>query len=75
MNRLLEAVTLNFAVADGNLFCAPCMTNADLGSVVNRGPAFVAGEGAPHALIVVPVGAHTDPGHAAPADKCSGDLR
>jgi hypothetical protein len=46
---------------------APYLTNADLG--VDRGdlgpdgnpsgPAFVAGEGTPHALIIVPIGAHT----------------
>jgi hypothetical protein len=47
------------------MFYAPYLTNADLGSVVNRGPAFVAGEGTPHALIIVPVGAHTGPDHAA----------
>ena len=57
------------------MFYAPYLTNADLGSVVNRGPAFVAGEGTPHALIIVPVGAHTDSGHAAPADERSDDLR
>jgi hypothetical protein len=50
----------------------PYLTNADLG--VDRsdlgpdgnpsGPAFVAGEGTPHALIIVPLGAHAG-GHAA----------
>ncbi len=45
------------------MFYGPYMTNADLGSDGNpRGPAFVAGEGTPHALIIVPVGTreHTD---------------
>jgi hypothetical protein len=41
------------------MFYGPYMTNADLGSDGNLGgPAFVAGEGTPHALIIVPVGAH-----------------
>jgi len=54
------------------MFYAPYLTNADLGSDGNpRGPAFVANEGAPHALIIVPIGAHTVPGHA-PVDKRSG---
>ena len=54
------------------MFYAPYLTNADLG--VDRknldsdgnpsGPAFVAGEGTPHALIIVPIGAHTGPSHA-----------
>jgi len=53
------------------MFYAPYLTNADLGSDGDLGPdgnpvgpAFVAGEGAPHALIIVPIGAHTGPGHA-----------
>lgn len=48
----------------------PYLTNADLGldgelgSDGNpAGPAFVAGEGSPHALIIVPVGTHTGPMH------------
>jgi hypothetical protein len=42
------------------MFYGPYMTNAELGSDGNRrGPAFVAGEGTPHALIIVPLGAHT----------------
>jgi hypothetical protein len=47
------------------MFYAPYLTNADLGSDGTLGPdgnpvgsAFVAGEGSPHALIIVPVGAH-----------------
>lgn len=41
------------------MFYGPYMTNADLGSDGNPGgPAFVAGEGTPHALIIVPVAAH-----------------
>jgi hypothetical protein len=54
------------------MFYAPYLTNADLGSDGNPGgPAFVAGEGTPHALINVPVGAHTGPAHAS-ADKRQG---
>jgi hypothetical protein len=46
------------------MFYGPYLTNADLGSDGTLdGPAFVAGEGTPHALIIVPVGAHTGPGH------------
>jgi hypothetical protein len=47
------------------MFYAPYMTNADLGSEgqAGAGPAFVAGEGTPYALIIVPVGTHTGPGH------------
>lgn len=45
------------------MFYGPYMTNADLGSDGNfSGPAFVAGEGSPHALIIVPLGTHS--GHA-----------
>jgi hypothetical protein len=41
------------------VFYGPYMTNADLGSDGNlTGPAFVAGESTPHALIIVPVGGH-----------------
>ena len=54
------------------MFYAPYLTNADLGSDGALGPdgnpggpAFVAGEGTPHALIIVPVGAHTEPWHTA----------
>ena len=53
------------------MFYGPYLTNADLGldgelgSDGNPvGPAFVAAEGTPHALIIVPVGAHTGPSHA-----------
>jgi hypothetical protein len=47
------------------MFYAPYVTNADLGSEgqAGGGPAFVAGEGTPYALIIVPVGTHTGPGH------------
>ncbi|HMF95205.1 MAG TPA: hypothetical protein VKE96_12955 [Vicinamibacterales bacterium] len=42
------------------MFYGPYVTNADLGSDGNPGgPAFVAGEGTPHALIIVPIGTHT----------------
>jgi hypothetical protein len=55
------------------MFYGPYLTNADLGSDGNlAGPAFVAGEGSPHALIIVPVGAHTDQGHAKPEKRPSG---
>jgi len=53
------------------MFHGPYLTNADLGldgelgSDGNPvGPAFVAAEGTPYALIIVPVGAHTGPSHA-----------
>jgi hypothetical protein len=48
------------------MFYAPYMTNSDPGSEGQAagGPAFVAGEGTPFALIIVPVGAHTDPVHS-----------
>ena len=48
------------------MFYAPYLTNADLGSdgQAGAGPAFVASEGTPYALIIVPVGTHTSPGHA-----------
>lgn len=41
------------------MFYGPYMTNADLGSDGDpSGPAFVAGEGSPHALMIVPLGVH-----------------
>ena len=41
------------------MFYGPYLTNADLGSDGNiAGPAFVAGEGSPHALIIVPLDGH-----------------
>jgi len=53
------------------MFYAPYLTNADLGldgtlgSDGNPvGPAFVAGEGSPHALIIVPVGEHPPADHS-----------
>ena len=53
------------------MFYAPYLTNADLGADGELGPdgnpvgpAFVAGEGSPYTLIIVPVGAHTGPSHA-----------
>ena len=46
------------------MFYAPYLTNADLGSDGNiAGPAFIAGEGSPHALIIVPLGPHTGKDH------------
>jgi len=51
------------------MFYGPYLTNADVGSDGNPGgQVFVAGEGTPHALIIVPVGAHTHPDHSS-ADK------
>ena len=45
------------------MFYGPYLTNADLGSDGSPGgPVFVAGEGSPHALIIVPVGAHANHG-------------
>jgi hypothetical protein len=48
------------------MFYAPYFKNADIGSEGQAagGPAFVAGEGSPFALVIVPVGAHTGPGHS-----------
>jgi hypothetical protein len=53
------------------MFYAPYLTNADLGLDGTLGPdgnpvgpAFVAGEGSPHALIIVPVGEHQSAGHS-----------
>ena len=48
------------------MFYAPYLTNAELGSGGQSagGPAFVAGEGTPYALIIVPVGAHEDLSHS-----------
>jgi hypothetical protein len=53
------------------MFYAPFLTNADLGLDDTLGPdgnpvgsAFVAGEGSPHALIIVPVGTHQNTGHS-----------
>src|SRR6516165_1604029 len=49
------------------MFYGPYLTNADVGSDGNlAGPTFVAGEGSPHALIIVPVGGHADQGHSTP---------
>ena len=52
------------------MFYAPYLTNAELGAAGPlgpdgnpAGPAFVAGEGTPHALIIVPVGAHSAANH------------
>ena len=60
------------------MFYAPYLTNADLGSDGDldpdgnpKGPAFVAGDGTPHALIIVPLGAHTGESHSA-VDNPSG---
>jgi hypothetical protein len=54
------------------MFYGPYLTNADLGvdgaSLASdgnpAGPIFVAGEGGPHALIIVPTGAHSTASHA-----------
>jgi hypothetical protein len=53
------------------MFYAPYLTNADLGlnDTIGPdgnpvGPAFVASEGSPHALIIVPIGAHQNAGHS-----------
>jgi len=48
------------------MFYAPYLTNAELGSGGQSagGPAFVAGEGTPYALIIVPVGAHAGSAHS-----------
>jgi len=53
------------------MFYAPYLSNADLGSDGTLGPdgnpvgpAFVAAEGSPHALIIVPVGAHNAAAHS-----------
>jgi hypothetical protein len=49
------------------MFYGPYLTNDDIGSDGNQaGPAFLALGGTPHALIIVPVGAHTGPAHASP---------
>jgi hypothetical protein len=47
------------------MFYAPYFKNADIGSEGQAagGPAFIAGEGSPFALIIVPVGAHTGTAH------------
>jgi hypothetical protein len=52
------------------MFYAPYLTNAELGlsgplgpDGNPDGPAFVAGEGTPHALIIVPVAAHSGANH------------
>jgi hypothetical protein len=52
------------------MFYAPYLTNAALGSSGELGPdgnpvgpAFVAAEGTPHALIIVPIGEHTGHSH------------
>jgi hypothetical protein len=52
------------------MFYAPYFKNADIGSegLAAGGPAFVAGEGSPFALVIVAVGAHTGPGHS-PSDS------
>jgi hypothetical protein len=52
------------------MFFGTHLTNADLGVGKELGPdgqpigpVYVAGEGSPYALVIVPVGAHTGPGH------------
>jgi len=57
------------------VFYGPYLTNADLGSDGNlAGPVFVAGEGTPQALIIVPLGAHDPAGHGT-VDKSSSGSR
>jgi len=57
------------------MFYAPYLTNADIGSDGNpAGPVFIPNEGSPHALIIVPLGAHAGAGHAS-ADKPSAGSR
>jgi hypothetical protein len=53
------------------MFYAPYLTNAELGSggQAAGGPAFVAGEGTPYALIIVPIGAHEGPAHSSAASQ------
>jgi len=53
------------------MFYAPYLTNADLGSEgqAAAGPAFVAGEETPSALIIVPVGPHDAGAGHGPTDK------
>jgi hypothetical protein len=53
------------------MFYAPYLTNADLGLDDTLGtdgnpvgPVFVAGEGSPYALIIVPIGKHQTAGHS-----------
>lgn len=54
------------------MFYGPYMTNADVGSDGNPGgPAFVAGEGTPHALIIVPLAGHEGTEHST-AEKRTG---
>ena len=54
------------------MFYGPYLTNADLGSDGNpAGPAFVVGEGGPHALVIVPLGPHADHRHTS-ANQSSG---
>jgi hypothetical protein len=52
------------------MFYGPYMTNADIGSEGQAagGPAFVAGEGSPYALVIVPVAEHGGPGNAPHGD-------
>jgi hypothetical protein len=46
------------------MFYGPYLTNADIGSDGSHsGPVFVAGEGTPQALLIVPLGPHAAPGH------------
>jgi hypothetical protein len=54
------------------MFYGTHLTNADIGSEgqAGGGPAFVVNDGAPHSLIIVPIGTHTGASHA-PADKRS----
>lgn len=55
------------------MFYGPYLTNADLESDSNlAGPVFVAGEGTPQALIIVPIGAHAAANHGTVDKNCGG---
>ncbi len=55
------------------MFYAPYLTNAELGSDGKPGaPAFVAAEGTPYALIIVPVVAHAGPDHPSTEKRSDG---
>ncbi len=56
------------------MFYARYLTNAELGSAgqTGGGPAFVAGEGTPFALVIVPVAAHEAAAHGGGAGAAEG---
>jgi hypothetical protein len=55
------------------MFYAPYLTNSELGSEGQAagGPAFVASEGSPFALVIVPVASHTSSNHPMPDPSSS----